>query len=134
MVKLYFPIRVGEQLINQENVNLENLYPAKSFGRVPFYALVESNTAKTTLIPNTNHHFGGKDLPWDIAINSGADAILAVHMCERPYTKLKNYNVPIYGVDANNSLKQIVDAFNSGELKEIEAPEPGAGCSSGHNH
>ncbi len=134
MVKLYFPIRVEKELINQDNIDLESLYPAKSFGRVPFYALVETNTAKATLIPNTNHHFGGKDLPWDIAINSGADAILAVHMCERPYTKLKSKNLTIYGVDVNSSLKQIVDAFNSGELNEIEAPEPGAGCSSGHHH
>ncbi|OLS20162.1 MAG: hypothetical protein HeimC2_38520 [Candidatus Heimdallarchaeota archaeon LC_2] len=134
MVNLFVPIQSDETMINMNSIDLDNTYPAKAFGRVKYYALINASTMDTKLIQNSNHHFGGKDHPVDIATRNQTDAILAAHLGSNPYTKFKDKNYTIYQVDISTPLSVLVDRYNRGELKELDTPEAGSCCSGGKNH
>ena len=121
-------------MITMNSVELDKTYPAKAFGRVQFYALIDTSSMEAKLIRNTNHHFGGKDHPVEIAVRNESDAILAAHLGSSPYTKFKDKNYTIYQVETTTPLSVLVDRYNSGELKELDTPESGSCCSGSKHH
>ncbi len=133
MVKLYLPLKVnlGQKINN--TAELDTLYVESKFGRTPLYLLLDTTTGERRIIENTNHHFGGNDSPPAIAINNGADAVLASHLGSRPYAGLKNAGIPVYLVDSNTSIDQLVKLYKSGDLSIMDEPGPGT-CCSGRNH
>ena len=87
------------------------------FGRVPTYTIVDLQTNKVKVIPNTSHHMGGQGNPPDILAQEGVQTMLCRGLGRRAITMFQGHGITVY-IGASGTVREAVAAFTRGELKK----------------
>lgn len=134
MSNIYLPLRVKDESDVSDTMKLDEIYIEARFGHAPFYFLFNTDEETGKVVKNTNHHFGGKDNPLQVAQKTDADTIFASHLGSKPYSLFKSANYKIIKVDGSKPLSDLIKMYTSGQLEELPEPEAGTTCSGGKNH
>lgn len=102
--------------------NLESLLDPR-FGRCPYFIIVNSETGGFEAIANpaTGAMGGAGVQAAQLVANKGVAAVLANNIGPNAFRALAAGNIKIYG-GATGTVKEAIEQFNSGQLKEITGP------------
>lgn len=131
MAKLFMPIKSPNRIHSENELDLDNTFVERRFGRSTHYLIFDTETEEKHLVPNTNHHFGGADSPAGIAKNNRANTVLAAHMGYGPYVNFNQNNIPIYQVEDNVAISDLINQLREGKLEKMAPITKGTCCSGG---
>jgi predicted Fe-Mo cluster-binding NifX family protein len=93
---------------------LENLV-GEHFGRVPTYTIVDLDTNKVEVIPNTSEHMGGQGQPPEIMAREGVNVMICRGLGRRAIALFNELGIDVY-IGASGKVKDAVEAFKQGKL------------------
>jgi predicted Fe-Mo cluster-binding NifX family protein len=96
------------------------------FGRCPVYVFVDSHTMEFEAVPNPAMSAGGGAgiQAAQFAVSKGAQAVLTGNVGPNAYNVLQQAGLTIYPV-SGGSVRQAVEALNSGQLQPVSAATSG---------
>ncbi len=105
---------------------------AQHFGRAPNFAIVELNekgqVSSVKIEANKGEHMGGVGHPHENLLTLKPDVIIASAMGPGGLNSFQNAGVTVLKAEGN-IVKEIINAFNEGKLKELVG-----GCEHAHHH
>jgi predicted Fe-Mo cluster-binding NifX family protein len=96
------------------------------FGRVPTYTIVDLETDKVKVIPNTSHHMGGQGYPPELLIKEGVTVMVCRGLGRRAINMFEEFGINVY-IGASGTVRDALMAFKRGRLQKAGA---GDGCES----
>ena len=118
MAKAILPIKAGEN-----DIGISSAHLGKHFGRVPYYALFDSDTGEFSLVKNTNHHFGGTDTPADVVANAGATFVITSHLGSKPYNMFRERGITVLDANDADTVGDAARLWVEGKLQPMKEPE-----------
>ena len=100
------------------------------FGKAPTYTLVDSETMEVKVFVNESDHNGGVGSPPEHLAKYGAQIVLASGAGGKAISMLNGYGIKVY-LGNKGTVKEIVDRWSHGGLKEADAQ---AGCAHHDSH
>jgi predicted Fe-Mo cluster-binding NifX family protein len=104
---------------NQEGITAQL---AEHFGRAPYYTIIDlDNRGEVTSIKavaNVSEHVGGIGSPHDHITKLQPKALIVHGMGTRGITAFKSSGIEVLKTNAN-TVKEVIDAYKQGKLKEI---------------
>lgn len=92
------------------------------FGRCNNFIIIDTETMDFECIENDRSATGGAGIKAaQIVINAGAKAVITGNVGPNAFQTLSAGNVKIF-VGASGTIKEAIERFKNGELKEIENP------------
>lgn len=85
------------------------------FGRVPYYAIVDSETMETKVIENTSNHMGGTLAPPELLKEKGVEVMICRGLGRKAVAMFNDMDICVY-VEANGTIRECIDAFKKEEL------------------
>ena len=125
------PVKSPNGITTEQELDLDNTFVERRFGRSTHYLIFDTETEKKQLVPNTNHHFGGADTPAGIAKNNDVNTVLAAHMGYGPYVNFNQNKIPIYKVEDNVAISDLLAKLREGKLENMAPITKGTCCSGG---
>lgn len=106
--------------------NKENATICPSFGRAPYFLLINTQTGEETRFENkAASSAGGAGIAAAQSIvDKGAEAVLAPRCGENAAKVLDAANIKLYKT-VGESLLENIDAFSAGRLSELDNIHPG---------
>jgi predicted Fe-Mo cluster-binding NifX family protein len=102
------------------------------FGSAPFFMIVDTETLQCKVITNTNqHHAHGMCQPLAALSGEQFDGIIVSGIGAGALSKLQAQKIKVYRSTEYTSLKDVVDAYKKGLLKEMGME---SACSHHHGH
>ncbi len=97
---------------------------AAVFGRCPYFLIVDSETEEFKTIPNPAFQAGrGAGVgAAQIAASEGAKVAICGNFGPNAFSILQMSGIKIYSGIFDLTIKQILDKYNKGELKEMKTP------------
>jgi len=94
------------------------------FGRCPYFVIVNSKTEEFKAIPNPALQAGrGAGVgAAQMAASEGAKAVICGNFGPNAFSVLQMSGIKIYPGVFGLTVKQAIDKYNKGELKEIKVP------------
>jgi predicted Fe-Mo cluster-binding NifX family protein len=86
------------------------------FGRVPYFAVVDTETSTITFIENTSTHTGGKGLPPEI-LQRNIDVMVCSALGRKAVRLFEELGIRVY-IGATGTVKYALDRFASNQLQE----------------
>jgi predicted Fe-Mo cluster-binding NifX family protein len=90
-------------------------YVSEHFGRAPTFTLVDLDTNKVRVIPNTSEHLGGTGYPPEILANAGVEVILCRGLGPRAINMFEQYGIEVH-VGASGTVRDAIQAWQAGRL------------------
>lgn len=93
------------------------------FGRTSFWALWDSQSKEWTFEPNSQNLQTAQGAGIQAAqavLDTGADVLIAYNIGPKAMTVLQANQIQVYQAPAAMSIQQAVEAFDSGQLNQIE--------------
>ncbi len=87
------------------------------FGRVTHYTIIDLDTDKVDVIPNTSHHMGGRADPPEILAHEGVNVLVCQSLGRRAVDLFQRLNIDVY-IGASGTVKDAVEAFKEGALRK----------------
>lgn len=103
------------------------------FGKAPSYTLVDSETMEVKVFVNESDHNGGKGSPPEHISRYGAQVVLAAGAGAGAINKLNEYGIKVY-LGSKGTVREAVDSWKAGMLKEADAKSACAHHGSHHHH
>lgn len=97
-------------------------FVGEHFGRVPTYTIIDLDTEKVKVIPNTSHHAGGQGYPPEIMSREGVDIMVCRGLGRRAITMFEEIGIEVY-IGATGTVKDAVNAFKQGKLQKAGAAD-----------
>ena len=94
------------------------------FGRVPTYTVVDLDTNKVKVIPNTSHHMGGQVDPPEIMAREGVSVMICQGLGRRAINMFESLGITVY-IGASGMVRDAVDMFKKGNLQKASESD---GC------
>ncbi len=85
------------------------------FGRVPYYAVYDSETEEVTVMPNISGHAGGQGYPAEILAKAGIDVMLCDSLGRRAIMMFQDFGIMVY-VGAKGTVKDAIEAWKNDKL------------------
>ena len=85
------------------------------FGRVPAYAIIDTETQELTFIDNTSEHLGGVGLPPELLAKVGVNVMLCSGLGPKAVDLLGSFGIQVY-VGAKGTVQETMDAWRKGEM------------------
>lgn len=106
--------------------NKENTTVCQSFGRAPYFLLINTQTDKKEFFENSAaSSAGGAGIAAaQLIVDSGAEAVLVPRCGENAAKVLKAANIKLYKT-TGDSPEENIDAFIAGKLPELDKIHPG---------
>ncbi len=105
------------------------------YARAPFLLFVDLETLKVEALENKNMNKtqgAGTATSQDL-VKGGADVVISINVGPNAWDVLKEFEVKVFKAEKGMSVKEAVEAYKKGELKEINEPsQPPEGH--GHHH
>ena len=95
---------------------LDNLV-GEHFGRVPTYTIVDLDTNKVKVIPNTSEHMGGQGHPPEIMAREGVNVMVCRGLGRRAITMFEEFGIDVY-IGATGTVRDAIDAFRQEKLQK----------------
>lgn len=94
------------------------------FGRCPYFLVVDSKTEAFKAIPNPALQAGrGAGVgASQIVVSEKVEAVVCGNFGPNAFSVLQTSRIKIYPGVFGLTIKQVIDKYNKGELKEIKAP------------
>lgn len=86
------------------------------FGRVPFFAIVDTETNEVKVIPNTSRHGSGSGQPPELLRDNGIDIMLCYDLGRRALSMFENFGIEVY-IGAKSTVKEALSDYRDGKLK-----------------
>lgn len=86
------------------------------FGRVPTYTIVDMETNKVEIIPNTSTHTGGSGYPPEVIQKTGANVMLCGGLGRRAIGMFENMGIMVF-VGAQGTVKNALQMYKEGQLQ-----------------
>ena len=96
------------------------------FGRVPTYTIVDLETDKVEVIPNTSHHMGGQGYPPELLVKEGVTVMVCQGLGRRAINMFEEFGISVY-IGASGTVRDVITAFKRGRLQKAGM---GDGCQS----
>ncbi len=106
---------------------LANTNISPSFGRAPFFLLFDTETEEKQVITNstaTASQGGAGIIAAQLIVDQGAEALLTPRCGKNAAEVITAAGVKIYKT-VSDDIQESIQAFNAGELKELENIHPG---------
>ena len=87
------------------------------FGRCPFYTLVDTESGKVGILPNTSMHFGGSKSPPELLLDEGVTVLVCKDLGEKAVSLFQDAGIDVY-IGARGVVKEAIEAWKRGELKK----------------
>ena len=94
-----------------------NDHVGEHFGRVPTYTIVDLDTNKVKVIPNTSEHMGGEGHPPEIMAREGIDIMICRALGRRAIAMFEELGIDVY-IGAFGTVKDAIDDFKQGRLQK----------------
>jgi len=88
------------------------------FGRVPYYAVFDTETDKVEIVDNTSTHMGGQGYPPELLHAHKVDVMLCSGLGQRAVEMFEQLGIMVY-VGAMGTVKDTIEAWKRGELQEV---------------
>ncbi|MCE5261734.1 MAG: NifB/NifX family molybdenum-iron cluster-binding protein [Euryarchaeota archaeon] len=85
------------------------------FGKVPVYAILETETGELSFIDNTSEHMGGVGLPPELLSKAGVNVMLCGGLGPKAVDMFTSLGIEVY-VGAKGTVKETLDAYKEGKL------------------
>ena len=85
------------------------------FGRVPTYTIVDTDTGKAEVIPNTSEHGGGSGYPPELISRTGASVMVVRGLGRRAIMMFDEYGIQVY-VGAKGTVRDALRMYENGSL------------------
>jgi len=85
------------------------------FGRVPFYAIIDSESEKVVSIDNNSNHMGGKLYPPEMLANEGVEVMICKGLGRRAVTMFKDFGIEVF-IGASGNVKNAFKLWKKGVL------------------
>ncbi len=94
------------------------------FGRCPYFLIVDSKTEEFKAIPNSAFQAGrGAGVgASQLVVSEGAKVVICGNFGPNAFSVLQMSGTKIYPGVFDLTVKQAIDKYNKGELKEIKVP------------
>jgi len=86
------------------------------FGRVPYYAVIDTKTDELSFLDNSSEHMGGRGLPARILSEHGIDEMVCQGLGRRAISLFDENGVKVY-IGAYGTVKDAYEAYKGGALK-----------------
>ncbi len=97
---------------------------SEHFGRAPTFTIVDLETGKVEVIPNTGKHGGGGGrTPAQTLVGLGIDALICSGIGPRAISFLESLGIKVY-YGASGTVRDVIENFKAGKLQEISAGRP----------
>jgi predicted Fe-Mo cluster-binding NifX family protein len=87
------------------------------FGRVPTYTIVDSQTNKIKIIPNTSHHAGGVEYPPEILAREGVELMLCRGLGRRAINMFEESGISVF-IGATGTVRDAIEAYKQNKLQK----------------
>ncbi|NOQ29441.1 MAG: dinitrogenase iron-molybdenum cofactor biosynthesis protein [Methanosarcinales archaeon] len=87
------------------------------FGRVPTYTLVDVETNKVEVIPNTSEHRGGVGVPPEFISKTGTHVMLCSGLGPKAVHMFEEFGIDVF-VGAEGTVRDAIEAWQQGRLTE----------------
>ncbi len=103
------------------------------FGKVPYYALYDTDTKETTVIENTSEHNGGVGLPPEIMDKEGVDIMLCGGLGQKAVLMFEQYGIDVF-IGANGTIQDAISAWEDCKLTRATQNNSCSGHDHDHDH
>jgi predicted Fe-Mo cluster-binding NifX family protein len=87
------------------------------FGRAPTFTVVDTESGKVNVLPNTSEHMGGVGKPPEQIAGTGAEVMICSGLGPRAVQMFESYGIRVY-LGASGSVKNAIDLWKTGKLVE----------------
>ena len=94
-----------------------NNHVGEHFGRVPTYTIVDLDSNKVKVIPNTSEHMGGLGQPPEIMAREGVNVMVCRGLGRRAITMFEELGIDVY-IGASGTVRDAIDAFKQNKLQK----------------
>jgi len=89
------------------------------FGKVPAYAIVDTESGKIRFVDNTSEHLGGVGMPPEILAKEGVQVVLCSGLGPKAVDMLVSLKMQVY-VGAKGTVQDTLDAWAAGKLARAD--------------
>ncbi|WP_407354747.1 NifB/NifX family molybdenum-iron cluster-binding protein [Methanolobus sp. WCC5] len=103
------------------------------FGKVPYYAVYDTETRDVSVIPNTSEHNGGTGLPPEIMAKVGVDVMLCGGLGVKAVAMFEQYDIEVF-VGATGTIQDAITAWEQCRLAKATKDNSCSGHGHDHSH
>ncbi|WP_094226834.1 NifB/NifX family molybdenum-iron cluster-binding protein [Methanolobus psychrotolerans] len=103
------------------------------FGKVPYYALYDTETKEVSVIPNTSEHNGGIGLPPEIMAKEGVDIMLCGGLGSKAVIMFEQSGIDVF-IGATGTIQDAINAWESCKLTKATKDNSCSGHDHDHGH
>lgn len=89
------------------------------FGKVPSYAIFDTESDDLRFIDNTSEHLGGVGMPPELLKKEGVHVVLCSGLGPKAVDMLKSLGMEVY-VGAKGTVQDTLDAWKAGKLPRAD--------------
>jgi len=89
------------------------------FGKVPAYAIMDTDSGELSFIDNTSEHLGGVGLPPELLAKAGVNVMLCAGLGPKAVDLLSSLGIQVY-VGAKATVQETLDDYNAGKLQRAD--------------
>jgi len=86
------------------------------FGYAPTFTIVDLETEKLEVIPNTSLHMDGSGYPPELMQKKGVDIVICSNLGRRAVGMFEEFGVEVY-IGAKGTVKDAIEMWNNNMLK-----------------
>ena len=87
------------------------------FGRVPTYTIIDTETDKVEVLPNTSEHMGGTGYPPDLLASANVNVMVCGGLGRRAIMMFEEMGIRVF-VGASGTVKDAIQMYQTGALQE----------------
>ena len=85
------------------------------FGKVPSYAIFDTENGQLNFLENTSEHLGGVGMPPELLSKAGVNIVLCSGLGPKAVDMLTSLGIQVH-VGAKGTVKDTIDAWKAGKL------------------
>jgi len=89
------------------------------FGKVPDYAIMDTDSGALSFLENTSEHRGGVGMPPELLAKAGVQVMLCAGLGPKAVDMLSSLGIHVF-VGAKGTVGETLDAYNAGRLTRAD--------------
>ncbi len=85
------------------------------FGKVPDYAIMDTDSGTLSFLENTSEHRGGVGMPPELLAKAGVDVMICAGLGPKAVDMLSSLGIQVF-VGAKGTVGETLEAYRSGKL------------------
>ncbi len=89
------------------------------FGKVPDYAIIETDSGELSFLENTSEHRGGVGMPPELLAKAGVKVMLCAGLGPKAVDMLSSLGIQVF-VGAKGTVGETMEAYQAGKLTRAD--------------